>query len=112
MSDFEPEELHHHCSVSTSLLHFTWNQTALTLVDPPGALSLLGESLSALRGVDTVILVLNLAAGVWMELDRLWTKVKELDLPISCSSTGWIRKAARLKPVSYTHLTLPTSDLV
>ena len=32
VSDFEPEELHHHCSASTSLLQFTWNQTAITLV--------------------------------------------------------------------------------
>ncbi len=81
VSDFEPEELHHHCSASTSLLHFTWNRTALTLVDPPGALSLLGESLSALRAVDAVILLLNPAAGVRTELARLWTRVKELDLP-------------------------------
>ncbi len=81
VSDFEPEELHHHCSASASLLRFTWNQTGIALVDPPGALSLLGESLSALRAVDAVIVILNPDAGVRTELARLWHRMRELDLP-------------------------------
>src|SRR5689334_22864262 len=48
VSDFEPEEIHHRSSVSTSLLRCTWNQTAINLLDTPGALSLLGESITAL----------------------------------------------------------------
>ncbi|MBI3357088.1 MAG: elongation factor G, partial [Nitrospirae bacterium] len=34
LSDFEPEELHHRSSTSTSLLQFTWNHTNINLVDP------------------------------------------------------------------------------
>jgi len=94
VSDFEPEELHHHCSASTSLLQFTWNQTAITLVDSPGALSLLGESLSALRAVDAVIIVLNPGAGVRTELARLWNGVKELDLPCLVFVNGLDREDA------------------
>jgi elongation factor G len=94
VSDFEPEELHHHCSASTSLLHFTWNQTAITLVDSPGALSLLGESLSALRAVDAVIIVLNPDAGVRTELARLWHRVRELDLPCLVFVNGLDKEGA------------------
>ena len=42
ISDFEPEELHRRSSVSTSLLRCSWNHTTINLVDPPGALNLLG----------------------------------------------------------------------
>ncbi|NOU11118.1 MAG: elongation factor G [Nitrospira sp.] len=81
VSDFEPEELRHRTSTSTSLLQFTWNHTNINLIDPPGALDLLGESLAALQAADAVILILSEAVGVRTELARLWTRIKELDLP-------------------------------
>lgn len=94
VSDFEPEEVHHHCSASTSLLQFNWNQTAITLVDAPGALSLLGESLSALRAVDAVILLLTTGGGIRTELSRLWNRVRELDLPCLVFVNGLDKEGA------------------
>ncbi|MFZ1804867.1 MAG: GTP-binding protein, partial [Nitrospira sp.] len=81
VSDFEPEELRHRTSTSTSLLQFRWNHTNINLIDPPGALDLLGESLAALQAADAVILILSGTMGVKTELARLWTRIKELDLP-------------------------------
>src|SRR4051812_14520943 len=68
VSDFEPEEIHHRSSVSTSLLRCSWNQTVINLLDTPGALSLLGEAIAALQAVDAVIIVLNPASGIRSEL--------------------------------------------
>lgn len=81
VSDFEPEELRHRTSTSTSLLQFSWNQTTINLIDPPGALDLLGEPIAALRAVDAVIVVVGGSNGVKSELDRLWSKIQESDLP-------------------------------
>lgn len=94
VSDFEPEELHHRCSTSTSLLQFTWNHTSINLVDPPGALSLLGEPLAALRAVDAVIIVLQGSTGVRTELARLWARIKELDLPCLVFVNGLDKEGA------------------
>lgn len=80
VSDFEPEEIRHRTSTSTSLLQFSWNQTTINLIDPPGALDLLGEPLAALGAVDAVIVVVGGSSGVKSELDRLWLKIQELDL--------------------------------
>ena len=80
-SDFEPEEIHHRSSISTSLLRCSWNHTTLNLFDTPGALSLIGEPLTALQAADAVILVLNLASGIKGELVRLWPRLKERRLP-------------------------------
>jgi elongation factor G len=81
VSDFEPEEIHHRSSVSTSLLRCSWNQTVINLLDTPGALSLLGEAIAALQAVDAVIVVLNPASGIRSELVRLWSYVQALRLP-------------------------------
>jgi len=81
VSDFEPEELRHHCSVSTGIARFSWNHTDITLLDTPGALSLIGEPLSALRAVDAVIIVLAGATPIRTELMRLWARISELHLP-------------------------------
>ena len=81
VSDFEPEELRHRTSTSTSLLQFNWNQTHINLIDTPGALDLLGEPMAALRAVDAVIIVVSGNNGVRTELVRLWLKIDELGLP-------------------------------
>lgn len=94
VSDFEPEELRHRTSTSTSLLQFTWNHTNINLIDSPGALDLLGESLAALQAVDAVILILNGTMGVRTELARLWTRIKELDLPCLVFVNGLDKEGA------------------
>jgi elongation factor G len=81
VSDFEPEELHRRSSLSTSLLRYSWNHTVINLVDPPGALNLLGEPIMALRAVDAVILVMSASSGIRSELARIWSRVKTLGLP-------------------------------
>jgi elongation factor G len=81
VSDFEPEEIHHRSSVSTSLLRCSWNQTTINLLDTPGALSLIGEAIAALQAVDAVIVVLSPASGIRSELLRLWSHVRALHLP-------------------------------
>ena len=81
VSDFEPEELHRRSSVSTSLLRCSWKHITLNLVDPPGALNLLGEPVMALRAVDAVILVMGASSGIRSELVRIWSRVKTLGLP-------------------------------
>lgn len=81
VSDFEPEELQRRSSVSTSLLRCSWNHTTINLVDPPGALNLLGETVMALRAVDAVILVVGASSGIRSELVRVWSRIKALGLP-------------------------------
>ncbi len=94
VSDFEPEEIHHHSSTSSSLLHFTWNHTRFNVIDTPGALTLLGEPLAALRAVDAVVLVLTGQAGVRTELATLWGRIKDLDLPCFVFVNGLDREAS------------------
>ena len=81
VSDFEPEEIHRHTSLSTSVVHLTYKETVLNVVDSPGASSFAGEMLAALRAVDGVILVLSAASGLRSDLTRLWNAVRDANLP-------------------------------
>lgn len=94
VSDYEPEELRHRNSTSTSLLQFTWNHTSINLIDPPGALDLLGEPLAALQAVDAVILLLSGNMGVRTELARVWARITELDLPCLVFVNGLDKEGA------------------
>jgi elongation factor G len=81
VSDFEPEELHRRSSVSTSLLRCSWKHTTINLVDPPGAVALLGETVMALRAVDAVVLVVDVSSGIRSELVKVWSRITTLGLP-------------------------------
>ena len=81
VSDFEPEELHRRSSVSTSLLRCSWKHTTINLVDPPGAMALLGETVMALRSVDAVVLVVGVSSGIRSDLVRVWSHITTLGLP-------------------------------
>jgi elongation factor G len=79
--DFEPEEIHRHTSLSTSVAHLTYKDAVINVVDTPGALSFAGETWAALRAVDGVILVLSATSGMRSELTRLWNAIREANLP-------------------------------
>jgi len=80
-SDFEPEEIHRRTSLSTSVLRCSFKDTALNLLDTPGSPSFTGETRSALRVADGVVLVVSAAMGVRSEIQRLWASIHDAGLP-------------------------------
>ena len=80
-SDFEPEEIHRRTSLSTSVLRCSFNHTCVNLLDTPGSSSFIGETRSALRVADGVVLVVSAAMGMRSEIQRLWTSIHETGLP-------------------------------
>ena len=81
ISDFEPEEVHHRSSISTSLLRCTWKQTAINFLDVPGAPALAGELLGALQVADAAIVVLNPATGIRSDVVKIWSRIRERQVP-------------------------------
>lgn len=81
VSDFEPEELHRRTSLHTSVLRCSYQDRSLNLLDTPGSPSLIGETRSALRVADGVVLVVSAAMGVRSDIQRLWTVIRDASLP-------------------------------
>ena len=80
-SDCEPEEIHRRTSLNTSVLRCSFKDRILNLLDTPGSPSFSGETRSALRVADGVILVVSAAMGVRSEIQRLWNSIHEAGLP-------------------------------
>ncbi|MEX5213509.1 MAG: elongation factor G [Nitrospiraceae bacterium] len=81
LSDFEPEEQHRQHSFSTALLQLSYRHHTLSILDTPGERNFQGETLAALRAVDSVIIVINSVMGIRPQLIRLWEQVRLLRLP-------------------------------
>jgi elongation factor G len=81
VSDFEPEELHRRTSLHTTVLRCSYKDRSLNLLDTPGSPSLIGETRSALRVADGVVLVVSAAMGVRSDIQRLWTVIRDAALP-------------------------------
>ncbi len=81
ISDFEPEEIHRKNSISSTVAHFSFKESALNIIDTPGAAGFMGEAKAALRAVDGVIIVIGASSGVRAELESLMTVIDELKLP-------------------------------
>ena len=81
IGDFEPEEVHRHHSLSSTLLQFEWQGTRFNVLDTPGMADYGIEVQSALRAADGVILVVGAATGLRSEIERVWEYVQDDELP-------------------------------
>src|SRR5437879_3820934 len=70
--DYDPEEHHRKVSIQTSLCQISWNDTALNLLDNPGAPSFQAEAKQAAHVADGALWVFNAGAGASPERGKLW----------------------------------------
>jgi elongation factor G len=81
ISDFDPDEIKRHISVSASVLPLEWRDTKLNVIDAPGYADFLGDVKSALRVVDGAIIVMDASAGVEVGTEQAWKLAEERNLP-------------------------------
>ncbi|MHB1686124.1 MAG: elongation factor G [Ignavibacteriaceae bacterium] len=80
-SDYSPNEIEKQISISTSLLHFEWNNSKINLLDTPGYADFLGDVKTAMRVCDTAVMVLKSAEGVEVGSETSGRFVNEFGLP-------------------------------
>lgn len=80
-SDFDPDEVKRHISVSTAVLPVEWRDHKINFLDAPGFADFMGEIRGALRAVDAALLLLDAAAGVEVGTEQVWRAAGERGLP-------------------------------
>jgi len=75
--DHEPEEIKHQVSISTAFHSLAWNKYPMTLIDTPGYAAFLADSINCMRGFNSAVFVLNPAAGLRVEAERLWAHANQ-----------------------------------
>lgn len=78
--DWEPEEIKHRVSISTSFHSLSWKKYFLTLVDTPGYAAFLPDAINSVRACGGAVFVLNPAAGLRVESEQLWAKANDHQL--------------------------------
>lgn len=72
VSDYHELETERQSSVFSSLMHSTWKDYKINIIDTPGYDDFIGEVISALRVADTGVIILNATQGVEVGADIIW----------------------------------------
>ncbi len=80
-SDYTALEQQRGHSLFASLLHCTWKDTKINILDTPGLDDFSGEVVSALKVADTALVLLNARSGVEVGTELLWEYIDKYDTP-------------------------------
>lgn len=81
VTDFDPDEVRRHMSISLALAPVEWREHKINIVDVPGYVDFFGEVAEAMRAVDAAVIVLDGVAGVEVGTDMVWREANHYDLP-------------------------------
>ncbi|NLC43738.1 MAG: elongation factor G [Clostridiales bacterium] len=80
-TDYDPEELKRHISISSAVAPMEWKQHKLNVIDVPGYFDFVGEMVSTLRVVDSACIVVGAVSGVSVGAEKAWEYSKEYGMP-------------------------------
>ena len=78
--DFDEEEKHHKYTIEAAVTHFEYGGKRFNMIDTPGYPDFIGQTISALRGVDTAAIVINAGAGIEVNTRRVFAEAKNARL--------------------------------
>ena len=81
VSDYEPEETRRVSSVQASLIPCNWKDYKLNILDTPGYDDFQGEVASALRVVESAVILVAANAGVEVGTERAWNRCEASGIP-------------------------------
>jgi len=81
VTDYTQEEIDRKITISASLAFAEWKKHKLNVMDTPGYSDFIGEVISALRVVESAIVLLNASAGVEVGTESAWKIIQKNNLP-------------------------------
>src|SRR6185369_2949949 len=77
IGDFDPEEKAHKRTIEASVTHFEHAGKRFNFVDTPGYADFIGQTIGALRGVDTAAIVINAHSGIEVNTRRVFKEAEK-----------------------------------
>ena len=78
--DFDEEEKHHQYTIETTLVHFDHGGLHFHAADTPGYPDFIGQTIGAMRGVDTAAIVVNAQSGIEVNTRRVFAEAGKAGL--------------------------------
>ncbi|MBQ4075585.1 MAG: elongation factor G [Clostridia bacterium] len=76
-TDFDPEEVKRHISLSAAVAPVEWKGTKINVIDVPGYFDFIGEAMGALRVVETAGIVVGAVSGLTVGAEKAWDNAKK-----------------------------------
>ena len=76
-TDYDPDEIKRHISVSTALAPCEWQGQKLNVLDTPGYADFIGEVVQAMRVVDGAIILLDAVSGLEVGTETVWQEAEK-----------------------------------
>jgi elongation factor G len=80
-SDYTSIEQERGHSLFASVLHASWKDTKINILDTPGLDDFVGEVVTALKVADTAVVMLNARSGVEVGTEIIWEYVDQYETP-------------------------------
>lgn len=81
VSDFTNIEKERKNSIFSSMMHDSWKDSKINIIDTPGFDDFVGEVISSLKVADTAMMVLNAKGGVEVGTEIIWDYIEKLETP-------------------------------
>ena len=81
VSDYHKDEHDRQISIHSSPLHLEWKGTKFNLIDTPGYLDFIGETISSLAVVDAAVIVIHAVNGIEVGTEQVWNYATDFGLP-------------------------------
>jgi len=78
--DFDEEEKQHQYSIEASVVHFDRGGKHFQVIDTPGYPDFIGQTIGAMRGVDTAVIVINAQSGIEVNTRRVFAEARNAGL--------------------------------
>ena len=76
-TDYDPDEIKRHISVSTALAPCEWQGHKLNVLDTPGYADFIGEVVQAMRVVEGAIILLDAVSGLEVGTETAWQQAEK-----------------------------------
>jgi elongation factor G len=82
VSDYHQDEVDRGISITLAALHCMWKGNKINILDTPGYPDFIGETKSAVRVADTMVMTVDASAGVGFGADSAWEFARESAIPV------------------------------
>ena len=72
ISDFDPEEKERKTTIDSSILHCSWQDREINIIDTPGYPDFINGSIGALSAVETAVIVIAATSGIQVNTQKMW----------------------------------------
>ncbi|MCX6147067.1 MAG: elongation factor G [Candidatus Kapabacteria bacterium] len=82
LSDYNELEIQRGSSVFSSVMHTEWKDYKINIIDTPGSQDFIGEMVSALRVVETGVLLFSASEGIGVSSELIWQYTEKFKTPM------------------------------